>query len=202
MAPSILFHPLPFLPYHNSTPFPVIIHTNTPKQAFAALLIDLKPNYVRLSIHPSTGKKKLSFPLVPQKDHFSMTPWHCSTCVNSRTGEFKTAHAQAVKNHYDLIEKDGRAYYFRDKSEVWNWGRDVEFEFFYPGGVRVVAKSGGNGGVGEGNGKEIDGDGEKGIGKEGEGNLGKKPRLGKEEMEKVRLLAKKFKTVVVLGFDV
>jgi hypothetical protein len=101
-----------------------------------------------------------------------MTPWHCCIAVTHK-GEFKTAHAVSVREEYDLIFHEGQPYYFRDRDEVWNWNATVEFEFFYPRGVYVKAKSS-----------------EKGV----------LPRLGLKEMEKVRKLRRGFETVIVLGF--
>lgn len=125
-----------------------------------------------LSIHRSIGLQKTSFPLVPQPDHFSMTPWHCCIAVTHK-GEFKTAHAVSLREEYDLISHKGQPYYFRDRDEVWNWNFPVEFGFFYPRGVYVKA-----------------------VSSEGEGL----PRLGAKEMEKVKKLRKGFQTVIVLGF--
>lgn len=61
-----------------------------------------KSNMLSLSIHRSIGLQKTSFPLVPQPDHFSMTPWHCCIAVTHK-GEFKTAHAVSLREEYDLI---------------------------------------------------------------------------------------------------
>lgn len=69
-----------------------------------------------------------------------MTPWHCSVAVTTQ-GEFRTTHAQAVRGHYNLIEQDGRPYYFRQKSEIFDdWAGKADIQFFYPRGVRVIAK--------------------------------------------------------------
>lgn len=106
-------------------------------KAFATLIDVILPTHVRLSIHRSTGLHKLSFPLVPQPLHFSMTPWHCCIAVTSR-GEFRTAHATDLRDEYDLVERNGQPWCFRDRSKVWRW-EGVEFDFFYPRGVVVRA---------------------------------------------------------------
>ena len=142
-------------------------------KAFAALVSAGLPDHVRLSIHRSTGAHKLSFPLIPQPDHFSMTPWHCSVAVTSK-GQFCTAHASQVRERFDLIEQDGRPYYFRDRSDVWNWDVPVTFEFFYPKGVFVRAKA------------------------TADDQL---PKIGPKELEKVKQLGKFFSTVITLGFS-
>ena len=102
-----------------------------------------------------------------------MTPWHCSVAVTAR-GEFKTEHAMIVREDHDLIYQNGRPYYFRDRDDVWKWD-GVEFEFFAPRGVRVIAKP-----VAEGQGK---------------------PRLGEAELKKLSKLEKAFSSVVTFGFD-
>jgi len=141
-------------------------------KAFAAVIEAKMPEHVRLSIHRSTGLNKLSFPLVPQPNHFSMTPWHCSLTVTSK-GEFRTAHASEVRGSYDLIEQHGRPYYFRDRSDVWKWDIPVEFEFFYPRGVYVRP-----------------------VLAEGETT----PVLGPKELVKLKQLGKGFSTVIPVGF--
>lgn len=67
-----------------------------------------------------------------------MTPWHCSIAAVA-TGEFRTVHAVSVRPHYDVVSKNGRPYYFRDRSQMWDW-EGVDFEFFYPRGIKVIAK--------------------------------------------------------------
>ncbi|TVY73421.1 Spore wall maturation protein DIT1 [Lachnellula suecica] len=84
-------------------------------KAFAAAIDWALPDHVRLSIHRSTGLNKLSFPLVPQINHFSMTPWHCCIAVTAK-GEFRTAHKTALVDTHDLVEHEGRPSYFRDRS--------------------------------------------------------------------------------------
>ncbi|KIM96666.1 hypothetical protein OIDMADRAFT_44293 [Oidiodendron maius Zn] len=141
-------------------------------KAFARAIEVALPDYVRLSIHRSTGLTKLAFPLVPQPNHFSMTPWHCCIAVTAK-GEFRTAHKSSLIDSHDVVEQKGRPYFFRDRSEVWNWD-GVEFEFAYPKTVIVRAK------VVEGQ---------------------EPPKLGKEEMNKLKELGKGFSPVITVGFS-
>lgn len=65
-----------------------------------------KSNMLSLSIHRSIGLQKTSFPLVPQPDHFSMTPWHCCIAVTHK-GEFK------------ILPRSGRGLELECSSGVW-----------------------------------------------------------------------------------
>ncbi|KAH6622477.1 Pyoverdine/dityrosine biosynthesis protein-domain-containing protein [Boeremia exigua] len=104
--------------------------------AFAALILEKYPEYVRLSIHPSTGLTKISMPLIPQPDSFSMTPWHCAVAVDVY-GKFRTGHAATLRENYDLVTKDGRPYCFRERSALYSWDAEVEFSHLYGGGLIV-----------------------------------------------------------------
>ncbi|KAJ5207114.1 hypothetical protein N7491_002254 [Penicillium cf. griseofulvum] len=97
---------------------------------YADLVRQLYPDSLRLSIHPSSGQTKLSCPLIPQKNSFSMSPWHCSVAVTT-TGEFITAHQSTHRRKYDLITKNGQPYFFRESSPLFNWDTRVEFEHHY-----------------------------------------------------------------------
>lgn len=105
-------------------------------QAFAELIRENYPEHVRLSIHPSTGLTKISMPLIPQQDSFSMTPWHCAVAVDTR-GYFKTGHAANWKDTHDLVYRNGRPYFFREKSPLYSWDAHVEFEHLYGRGLVV-----------------------------------------------------------------
>ncbi|KAK4078961.1 hypothetical protein Trihar35433_66 [Trichoderma harzianum] len=141
-------------------------------KAFAAAIDDNFPDHVRLSIHRSTGTNKLSFPLIPQPSHFSMTPWHCCLAVTSK-GQFRTAHAIELRESFDVIEQNGRPYYYRDRSDVWKWDVPVEFEVFYPRGLYIRAKAA-----------------------EGEAA----PKIGPNELAKIKQLSKGFSPVIPMGF--
>ncbi|KAL2158727.1 hypothetical protein VTH06DRAFT_4209 [Thermothelomyces fergusii] len=90
-------------------------------ESFTKLLQTLCPDYVRLSIHPSNGSVKLSVPLILQADgNFPRSPWHSSLAI-AKDGSYSTIHAKDVRETHDLIFKDGRGYYFREKSEQWDF---------------------------------------------------------------------------------
>ncbi|KAI4154545.1 MAG: hypothetical protein LQ341_000328 [Variospora aurantia] len=114
-------------------------------KAFAAAIEAKCNNFVRLSIHPSTGQAKLSIPLIPPpKGAHLMTPWHSSVAVGL-DGSFRTVHAEDVRDTHDLIYRNGRPYHFREKSELYDFGETkVEFEHLYPCGlvIRPVVESG------------------------------------------------------------
>ncbi|KAH7309635.1 Pyoverdine/dityrosine biosynthesis protein-domain-containing protein [Stachybotrys elegans] len=104
--------------------------------AFSAMLKEKFPEHIRLSIHPSTGLTKISMPLIPQPDSVSMTPWHCAVAVDVK-GNFKTAHAEDLREDYDVAYKDGRPYCFRERSSLYNWDAKVEFDYLYGRGLLV-----------------------------------------------------------------
>lgn len=100
-----------------------------------------------------------------------MTPWHCSIAVTAK-GQFRTVHASEVRSNFDLVEKDGRPYYFRDRSDIWKWDAPVEFDFIYPKGLVVKASP-------------VD---------------GQQPKFGPAELKKVKEISKVFSPVIPLGF--
>ncbi|PCH01316.1 Pyoverdine biosynthesis [Penicillium occitanis (nom. inval.)] len=100
---------------------------------FAELVRQIYPDSLRLSIHPSSGQTKLSCPLIPQPNSFSMSPWH-STVAVTRNGTFVTAHKSQHRqdDKYTLVHKGNQPYYFREKSELFEWEKsNVEFEHDY-----------------------------------------------------------------------
>ncbi|CAI7580850.1 unnamed protein product [Penicillium viridicatum] len=97
---------------------------------YAELVRQIYPDSLRLSIHPSSGQTKLSCPLIPQKNSFSMSPWHCSVAVTT-AGEFITAHQSVHRQKFDLIKKDGQPYFFRENSPLFDWDTRVDFEHHY-----------------------------------------------------------------------
>ncbi len=91
-------------------------------ESFTKLLQAHCPDYVRLSIHPSNGAVKLSFPLVITGDgNFPRSPWHSSLAV-AVDGSYSTVHSRDVRDTHDLVLRDGRGYYFREKSDLWDFG--------------------------------------------------------------------------------
>lgn len=105
-------------------------------ESFTKFLQTHCADYVRLSIHPSTGSVKLSVPLIVQNSgEFPRSPWHSSVAVGV-DGSYRTVLAKDVRDSHDLILKDGRGYYFREKSDVWDLSddgaTDVVVEPHYP----------------------------------------------------------------------
>lgn len=110
-------------------------------ESFTKLLQDHCPDCVRLSIHPSSGAAKLSVPLILQPNNeFPKTPWHCTVAMDLH-GSYRTVHAKDVRHTHNLIHIDGKPYYYREKSEIWDWdqscGGEAVFEPQYPNGLLV-----------------------------------------------------------------
>ncbi|PKY03808.1 putative pyoverdine/dityrosine biosynthesis protein [Aspergillus campestris IBT 28561] len=109
-------------------------------KSFASAIKANRGDYVRLSIHESNGERKLSISLVPQvRGALGYTPWHSSIAVNTN-GTFCTVHAEDVRETHDLIYKNGRPYYFRERSDLFDWHADgltVKFEHLYPCGLII-----------------------------------------------------------------
>lgn len=107
---------------------------------FAAAIRANRKDYVRLSIHESAGEKKLSVSLVPQLHGvLGSTPWHAAVAVGT-DGSYRTIHAEDVRDTHDLIYKNGQPYYFRERSDIFNWAEDgvsVKFEHLYPCGLII-----------------------------------------------------------------
>lgn len=99
--------------------------------------------YVRLSIHDSKGGSKLSMALVPQaRGAIGFTPWH-SAVVVELDGTYRPAHVSEVRDTHDLVSVNGQPYYYRAKTDLFDWkadGLEVEFNFLYPTGLRITAK--------------------------------------------------------------
>lgn len=71
-----------------------------------------------------------------------MSPWHCSIAVLTN-GKFLTAHRSSHRPKYDLIEKKGQPYFFRESSPLFKWDTNVEFEHQY--GQSLVVRKGNEG---------------------------------------------------------
>ncbi|KAI4172377.1 MAG: hypothetical protein LQ343_003636 [Gyalolechia ehrenbergii] len=112
-------------------------------KAFAAAIEENCANYVRLSIHPSSGKTKLSVPLIPPPPGGQlMTPWHSSVAVGA-DGTFRTVHAATVRDTHDLVYQDGRPHHFRERSPLYDLGETkVDFEHLYPCGLIIRPAAG------------------------------------------------------------
>ncbi|CAG8417188.1 unnamed protein product [Penicillium salamii] len=111
-------------------------------ESFTKLLQARKPDHVRLSIHPSTGSVKLSVPLIIQgTGEFPKSPWHSSIAL-SLEGLYSTVYSKSVCETHNLIYKNGRAYYYREKSDLWDWDdEDVIFEPQYPNCMLVYPRA-------------------------------------------------------------
>ncbi|KAE9964126.1 hypothetical protein BLS_008631 [Venturia inaequalis] len=92
---------------------------------------------VRLSIHPSQDKTKLSISLIPQaRGNLGYTPWHSCVAVEL-DGTYRTGHAAEFRDTHDLVYLNGRPHHFRARSELFRWDIDVDFEFLYPCGLII-----------------------------------------------------------------
>jgi hypothetical protein len=67
-----------------------------------------------------------------------MSPWHCSVAVTT-DGTFITAHKASHREKFDLIEKHGQAYFFRERSPLFDWDAAVEFVHHYKQSLVVRA---------------------------------------------------------------
>ncbi|KAK8070576.1 Pyoverdine/dityrosine biosynthesis protein-domain-containing protein [Apiospora hydei] len=95
-------------------------------ESFTDLIAARCPTAVRLSVHPSTGNAKLTVPLI----EILLDP-----------------HAEDVRQTHTLVRhpRDGRPYYYRKKSPLWDdptcWnGDEVVFEPVYPHGLLVYPR--------------------------------------------------------------
>ncbi|KAF2842626.1 putative pyoverdine/dityrosine biosynthesis protein [Patellaria atrata CBS 101060] len=110
-------------------------------KAFASAIDKAFPNHIRLSIHPSSGRKKFSISLVNGEQKSSVTPWHA--CLRtSLNGAHSFAYREVLQSdeNLELIhDKTGRPLYFREKSDLYNLGLDdrVEFNNLYPTGLII-----------------------------------------------------------------
>ncbi|KAJ5134832.1 hypothetical protein N7448_000145 [Penicillium atrosanguineum] len=145
---------------------------------FAAAIKANRNDYVRLSIHESAGEKKLSVSLIPRlRGALGFTPWHASVAVGV-DGSYRTVHAEDVRDTHDLIYKNGQPYYFRERSEIFNWAEDgisVKFEHLYPCGLIIRPA-------------DID-------------NVNPPPSITALPMRKVRQLSNSMSPVIVRGFS-
>ncbi|TLD19038.1 hypothetical protein E2P81_ATG01766 [Venturia nashicola] len=92
---------------------------------------------VRLSIHPSQDKTKLSVSLIPQdQGNLGYTPWHSCVAVEL-DGTYRTGHAAEFRDTHDLVYRNDRPHHFGARSELFRWSIDVDFEFLYPCGLII-----------------------------------------------------------------
>ncbi|KAL6705956.1 hypothetical protein ACN47E_006235 [Coniothyrium glycines] len=106
-------------------------------KAFSAALAAVPTQYVRLSIHDSGGKDKLSMAVIPQQEKGALgaTPWH-STLVIEEDGSMRTVQRHKVDAEaYQLVKKEGRPYCFRARPEGETG--DAVFEKLYSTGLTI-----------------------------------------------------------------
>ena len=106
-------------------------------KSFATAMAAVPTQYVRLSIHDSGGKDKLSMAVIPQQEKGALgaTPWH-STLVIEKDGSLRSVQRHKVDtNSYQLINRNGQPYFFQAKAD--NLGADATFESLYPNGITI-----------------------------------------------------------------
>ena len=76
---------------------------------------------------------------------FPKTPWHCTIAVGT-DGTYRTVHVKDVQDTHDVVLYNGLPYYYREKSELWDWNHaGVVFEPQYPSGLLVHPSEDANG---------------------------------------------------------
>jgi alpha-ketoglutarate-dependent taurine dioxygenase len=144
-------------------------------KAYGAALRANLPDYVRLSIHDSAGRGKLSLALIPnplEKGSVGLMPWRSVIAVDA-DGSYRTVYPSQVSDTHELIYKNGQPYFFRVKSELFDWsssGLQINFEHLYPCGI-IVRPVGGS------------------------------PSMRLIPMQKVRHLSNRFSPTVLRGFS-
>ncbi|PWY73030.1 hypothetical protein BO70DRAFT_261501, partial [Aspergillus heteromorphus CBS 117.55] len=110
-------------------------------EAFTSAIRALRPHDTRLSIHPSSGAAKLSFPLILGPDGgFQKSPWHSCLAVGL-DGHYRCVHSKDVDQTHELVYQHGRPYFYREKSPLYNWGMSVlELQPRYPRGMSMKVK--------------------------------------------------------------
>jgi alpha-ketoglutarate-dependent taurine dioxygenase len=145
-------------------------------KAFAAAMEANMGGLVRLSIHDSAGKGKLSMALVPQeKGIMGLTPWHSAVAIEL-DGSYRTIHTAELTDGYELVRKNGRSFCYRAKSDMFDWsdaGLKVAFEHLYPCGLIIRPEASADGTA---------------------------PSMTAIPGEKVRKLANTFSPIVMRGF--
>jgi pyoverdine/dityrosine biosynthesis protein Dit1 len=107
-------------------------------KAFSAALAAVPTQYVRLSIHDSAGKDKLSMAVIPQQEKGALgaTPWH-STLVIEADGTLRTVQRCKVDGEkYQLVYRNGRPYCFCARLEGEGDSNET-FEQRYPTGLTI-----------------------------------------------------------------
>ncbi|PPQ79921.1 hypothetical protein CVT24_003765 [Panaeolus cyanescens] len=111
--------------------------------AFARAVREKFPDHLRLSIHPSTGRSKLSISLLPTQSQWT-TPWHCAIGVKL-DGTITTAPREIFDSDttFELVlDIEGRPHYYREKTDLLMWDqslrkRVVRCDPLYPCGLLI-----------------------------------------------------------------
>jgi pyoverdine/dityrosine biosynthesis protein Dit1 len=104
-------------------------------RAFSAALAAVPTQYVRLSIHGSGGKDKLSMAVIPQQERGALgaTPWH-SVLVVELGGALRTVQRCKVdEGKYVPVERNGRPYCYVTKGIA----EGKTFEELWPTGLTI-----------------------------------------------------------------
>ncbi|KAF2995301.1 hypothetical protein E8E14_003716 [Neopestalotiopsis sp. 37M] len=113
--------------------------------AFARAVKATFSDRLRLSIHPSTGRNKLSVSPLPTDTSFT-TPWHCT--VAFRLDGTVTSGHHAVfdaDDKYELVYQDGRPSFYREKTDLLSWANEaggIACDPLYPAGLLIRPASG------------------------------------------------------------
>ncbi|KAI0975716.1 Pyoverdine/dityrosine biosynthesis protein-domain-containing protein [Xylaria arbuscula] len=140
-------------------------------RALNANLVD----YLRLSIHDSTGKDKISLALIPnprERGSVGLMPWRSAVAIDS-DGSYRTVYPDQIRDTHELVYKNGQPYFFRERSELFDWsdsGPEVFFDHLYPCGVVIRPVHG-------------------------------SPSVHQIPMQKVRSLSNNFSPIVFRGFN-
>ncbi|KAI0115741.1 Pyoverdine/dityrosine biosynthesis protein-domain-containing protein [Nemania sp. FL0031] len=111
-------------------------------KAYGTALRTKFPNHIRLSIHDSVGKGKLSLALIPnprEKGVIGLMPWRSAIAVDG-DGSYRAVYPDEVRDTHELIYKNEHPYYYRVKSDLFDWtdsGLQVDFEHLYPCGLII-----------------------------------------------------------------
>ncbi|KAL9018037.1 MAG: hypothetical protein Q9185_004639 [Variospora sp. 1 TL-2023] len=84
--------------------------------AFAGAVKSAFPNHLRLSIHQSTGERKVSMSLLDSKTGFT-TPWHCSVALMANGEWISAAMGDFEKDpKWEVVYENGRPSHFRENT--------------------------------------------------------------------------------------
>lgn len=107
-------------------------------KAFSAALAALPTQYIRLSIHDSGGKDKLSMAVIPQQERGALgaTPWHSALVIEEDGGMRTVQRCIVDEEKYRLVYRNGQPYCFCAKGEG---GQELNqtFEEMYPSSVTI-----------------------------------------------------------------